>query len=279
MIPSDPVQHDCSLRAGRWQVDVLELGRARHPCSWVSPDPAMGEWMWSPINVVLARSRSETVLIDAGAGILASWWPHEGFSCDLEAALTRAGATAKEIDRVVLTHLDFDHVGGVLSGSWPDHLDPAFPGTPVVVHAQAAAAARIQDADAPLNAGTTSVRLLEAAGLLVEANDADLAPELRLRPAPGHRPGHAIVEIGPPGSEIVFLADVLHHTVHAAHPEWDALADEDVEQALATRRQLLAELAKRAAPTFAAHITAETPLLVETDKDSWRFRPYVVRDL
>jgi glyoxylase-like metal-dependent hydrolase (beta-lactamase superfamily II) len=233
--------------------------------------------MWSPINVVLARSRSETILVDAGAGILGSWWPHEGFSCDLDAALTRAGTTAEEIDRVVLTHLDFDHVGGVLSGSWPDDLEPAFPATPVVVRPQAAAAARIQDADEPLNAGTRAVRLLEAAGLLVAATDADLAAELRLRPAPGHRPGHAIVEIGPPNHEIVFLADVLHHTVHAAHPEWDALADEDVEQALATRRRLLAELATRAAPTFAAHIPAETPLVVEADQDSWRFRPYLAR--
>jgi glyoxylase-like metal-dependent hydrolase (beta-lactamase superfamily II) len=141
------------------------------------------------------------------------------------------------------------------------------------VHAEAAAAARLQAWDEPLNAATTSVRLLEDADLLVEATDADLAPELRMRLAPGHRPGHAIVEIGPPGNDVVFLADTLHHRLHAAHPEWDAVADDDVALALATRRRLLAELAERAVPVFAAHIPAEEPLLVEADQAAWRFRP------
>ena len=173
------------LRAGRWQVDVLELGQARHPWSWVSPEPEAEEWMWSPINVVLARSSSETILVDTGAGILGPWWPYEGFSCDLEGALERAGFAASEIDRIVLTHLDLDHVGGVVSGSWPDDLAPAFPGVPVIVHAEAAAAARLQAEDEPLNAATRSVRLLEDADLLVEATRGGPRTRAPLAPRPG----------------------------------------------------------------------------------------------
>jgi len=262
------------LTAGRWQVDVLELGQARHPWSWVSPEPGAEEWMWSPINVVLARSTSETILVDTGAGILGHWWPYEGFSCDLEGALERTGVAAREIDRIVLTHLDFDHVGGALSGSWPEDLAPAFPGVPVVMHAAAAAAARLEAEDEPLNAATRSVRLFEDSGLLVEATDSEVVPEFRLRAAPGHRPGHAIVKIGPPANDVVFLADTLHHRLHAAHPEWDAVADEDVELALGTRRRLLAEAAARRVPVFAAHIPAEEALLVEADEATWRFKPY-----
>jgi glyoxylase-like metal-dependent hydrolase (beta-lactamase superfamily II) len=81
------------------------------------------------------------------------------------------------------------------------------------------------------------------------------------------------VEIGSPANDVVFLADTLHHRLHAAHPEWDAVADADVELALETRRRLLAELAERAVPVFAAHIPAEEPLLVEADQAAWRFRP------
>ena len=267
-------RRDCSLEVGRWRVDVLELGLARHPRSWVWPDAGADEWMWSPINVVLARSSTETVLVDAGAGILGPWWPHEGFSCDLDHGLTRAGVSIAEIDRIVLTHLDFDHVGGVLSGAWPSDLKPAFPGVPVTLLREAVSVARTQEAHEPLNAATRSIEMLGREGLLVAAPESgELTAELCLRAAPGHRPGHATVEIGPPGHEVVFLADVLHHPVHATHPEWDSLADADVELALATRRGMLAELSQRAVPVFAAHISAAAPLRVETDGEAWRLVP------
>ena len=76
----DPPPRDLSLSVDGLRVDVLEAGRARHPGSWVSPESAVDEWLWSPINVVLVRGGGGMTLIDAGAGSLGTWWPHKGTS-------------------------------------------------------------------------------------------------------------------------------------------------------------------------------------------------------
>ena len=270
----DPPPRDLSLSVDGLRVDVLEAGRARHPGSWVSPESAVDEWLWSPINVVLVRGGGGTTLIDAGAGSLGTWWPHEGFVCDLETALARAGISSTEITKLVLTHLDFDHVGGAVVGAWPDELEEAFPGVPVTVLGDAVTAAEAADTDAPLNAATRAVAVLRGAGVLETVEDGvEITPGVRIRSAPGHRPGHALIEIGSSPARVVFIADILHHPVHAQHPEWDAFADEDVDMALRTRRAVLSELAGTGTRVFAAHIAADLPLTVRRDGEAWRFVP------
>ena len=40
--------------AGRWRVQLVEVGSGRHPGSWVGPTyPA---WYWSPINLVVLEN-------------------------------------------------------------------------------------------------------------------------------------------------------------------------------------------------------------------------------
>src|SRR5215204_1369476 len=112
-------------RAGRWHVELVEVGSGRHPGSWIGPD--YPKWYWSPINVVLLRGDHELVLIDCGAGITGSWWPFEGFRSDTEAALMDAGVAPSDVELIVLTHLDYDHAGGLLQGNWPNDLRLSFP--------------------------------------------------------------------------------------------------------------------------------------------------------
>jgi glyoxylase-like metal-dependent hydrolase (beta-lactamase superfamily II) len=273
--PGQP--RDTTLSVAGLEITVLEAGTARHPGAWVGPPPSVADWLWSPINVVLVRDGTETLLVDTAIGELGSWWPHEGLVCDLDGALARAGCSRGDVDRIVMTHLDFDHAGGLVSGAWPDGLVPAFDGVHVHVLSEAIGAARRDDPDAPLNAGTRVIAALHDAGLLVEIDDGTtIAPGVTLRSAPGHRPGHAIVELGSADEKVVFLADVLHHPLHAGHPEWDALADENVPLALATRRRILAELADTGTLVFAAHISAAEPLLVRSAGDAWIVSPRTI---
>ena len=230
------VSNSLMTEHGQWRVALLELGLAPHPGAWVGPPELFDEWLWSPVNALLVRAPGEVILVDAGSGILGSWWPFEGYHCDLAGPLAEHRLTPADVDLVVLTHFDFDHAGGLLAGSWPDALELVFRGTAVAIPAEAVAAARGEDPDAPLNVGTRLVGLLEGHGALIEVTDGtNVAPGVRLRAAPGHRPGHAMIEIEDE-EPFLFTADTLHHPVHATHPDWDGGADLQPELALATRR-------------------------------------------
>jgi glyoxylase-like metal-dependent hydrolase (beta-lactamase superfamily II) len=233
-------------------VQLLEVGSGRHPGSWVGP--TYPEWYWSPINALLLRDGDEIVLVDCGAGLTSSWWPHEGFRSDTTTALADAGVAPVDVGLVVLTHLDYDHAGGLLEGAWPDQLRLAFPHARVAVHRDAVDAAQTSDPDEQYNVGTRLVQLLEREERLVVVADGDeVAPSVRVRHAPGHRVGHMCVHIDD-SDPFVHAADTFHHEVHVAHPEWDTSSDQFPDLALETRERVLAELAATNARTVITHM-------------------------
>ncbi len=254
-----------------WRSTLLELGIAPHPGEWVGPKEHFPDWMSSPVNALLVQDDETTVLVDAGSGIASSWWPYPGYSCDTLGTLAAAGVSAAEIDLIVLTHLDFDHAGGLLTGVWPGDVQLAFPGTPVAMLDGAAQAAREADPEADLNVATGLTALLEHEGLLVETSSGnEVISGIRLTSAPGHRPGHAIVEVD--GHEpLTHMADVLHHEVHAQHPDWDGLADLEPDVALATRIRVLGQVADSGTNVVVSHVPGPDPLRIVREGDAFRF--------
>lgn len=228
--------------AGGYEVWLLCVG-------WLDFEPGdilPGEPVRGCVNALLLRGRRETLLVDAGSGPADVVWPG---AAELEGALAAAGLAPSDVDGVVLTHLDFDHAGGVLAGEWPDALEPAFPR--VIVSEVDIDVWRNRAADESTVA-TRLVHAYEAAGRLELAADGqEFRPGLRLVSAPGHREGHCVLLIG---DELVYGADVLHHAQHVEHPEWDAAFDADAAQALATRREWIARLAEAGTPVAFSHV-------------------------
>ncbi|MDG4861553.1 MBL fold metallo-hydrolase [Streptomyces sp. T-3] len=98
----------------------------------------------------------------------------------LDAALAAAGVTAADIDVVVNCHLHFDHCGG----------NPSLAGRPVLVQAKELATARAGD--------YTIDALVDFPGSVYEELDgeAEIWPDIRIVPTPGHTPGHQSLVVG-----------------------------------------------------------------------------------
>ena len=220
-----------------WDVTLISAGSLPMEDGLMAPRGELGD-IEVVSNVVLLRGAGGTVLIDTAAGGLDGSW--DGAHSDLAGALA-PHCRLEDIDTVVLTHLDFDHFGGAAE----------IPAPRIVVTRTAAAWARTWE---PEPGGLSDVFARIESRLDEVADGAEVLPGVRLVEAPGHREGHAVVEVEAADGRRVFLADVIHHPLHVEHPEWDREFDSDVALALRTRRDWLERLAGTGVPCAASHI-------------------------
>src|SRR5690606_10811269 len=128
----DLVPSRYALRIGNIDAMVVSDGVLPLPTATMATnvDPAdLAAWLdhmfmppdqfdW-PLNVMVARSGDQTILIDAGLGGQFSGFPRAGqFPRRLEAA----GIKLEDVTDVIITHMHMDHVGGLLVPEVRDRL-------------------------------------------------------------------------------------------------------------------------------------------------------------
>lgn len=283
----DLVPSRYALQVG--EIDVLVISDGVLPLSpetlAANADPAdLTAWLddrrlphdvfkW-PLNVVVVRSGTQTVLIDAGLGA-----EFPDFHAGLTARrLEAAGIDPASVTDIVITHMHFDHIGGLFADGFKGRLRPD-----VAIHLSAAEARFWKDPDFSRAAMPPSVqkqirvvadRFLDEyrSQLRLFDTENEVAPGVIARRTGGHTPGHSIVQLASNGERLTILGDSVFPD-HFDHPDWHNAFDHDPEEAVRVRIGLMRELAATGEPLVASHLSFPSLGRVAIDGDAFRYLP------
>lgn len=171
-------------------------------------------------NCVLLRDGERTVLIESGYGNKFSKKEREIFAMEDRTvlnALDEINVDASDISHVIVTHLHFDHAGGLtrLVGD-SDEIALSFPNARVIVQEQ-------EWRDAKNNRSTMTKTYLAthldpiADRVELISGAAEVLPGITVSPAPGHTWGQQAVHWADDQTAYVFPGDLCPTRAHA-HP-------------------------------------------------------------
>lgn len=190
--------------------------------------------------------------------------------------LGKLGLGVHDIHMVLCTHLHADHVGWntrLADGRWV----PTFPRARYVFGRR--------DYDffcTQAHEGLHREAWLDSVLPVVEAGRAEIVDEhavvhrelgdgIWLEPAFGHSPGSCVVHARRGGPLALFSGDTFHHPIQLLRPDLPFFADEDPQQAMATRRRLLEAHADRDTVFFPAHFAGTSAGRVRRDGAAFRY--------
>lgn len=216
-----------------------------------------GETIEVGYNVLLVDTGEQKVLIDTGTG--------QGV---LMAGLNGAGFEAADIDMVIITHGDGDHIGGI--EQYPNAQIVMPTGAWLLWTTESGRAQMVEQfiklfregMDAEKEAAMVERRAaygrdvlprLEERVQLVET-EVEFLPGFKLVLAPGHRADHTAVEISSGGETLLHIVDSMRHPVQLVQQEWTSYIDSFPEQMIVTNKGLFARAAGANALVFATHL-------------------------
>jgi len=209
------------------------------------------------------KYRNKHILIDAG------------FDPDTTpGALESIDVSPEDIDLVLLTHADRDHVAGLLMAD----------GTFTYPNAQHVISKELWD---NLSDPATLAALDDERGAFYRKllrvfedhirlcdGESEIVDGIRFIPNPGHRIGHAVYEFASEEAPLIHTGDAFFHPIFAEHPDWTNVTDSIPDQAVESRKLLVA----RAEETGATILSTHTPFpgigrLEKTDELVYQWTP------
>ena len=203
------------------------------------------------LHCPLAVDGKDVILIDTGLGDRLSPREQQIYKTarrgGLDARLREVGLEPEDVTHVVLTHLHFDHAGGVVRRGADGRLRPAFPRARHFVQRmelESAKQPRDERAVAAYRHAPECLEPLEQAGL-VEILDGPttLTPRLRVVVTGGHTPSHQCPILSAADQTFLHLGDIAPTRAHL-QPSWNQPFDLDPLETMVAKKCLLAHAAR-----------------------------------
>lgn len=204
------------------------------------------------------EANGHRILLDSG------WGKGQKVEGKTAAILKREGVEPENVTDVLLTHLDWDHIGGLVDGdkavypnatlwiSRPEYeawLEKDLPGRPDHAKALAKKVANIYK---------DRIRQFDF--------ESEILPGIKTIDASGHTPGHTAYEISSGNDKLYIGGDLLHLAqVQLQLPQLSSVYDLDPEKAAKSREKLLQRLASEKAMFAAMHIPMASPVRERSD--------------
>ena len=242
-----------------------------------------GESIETPYSYLYVDTGDHQVLIDAGAG---PFFPTTG---RLLASMAEAEISPAEIDTVIITHAHPDHIGGLLR----EDRSPAFPNAAHYVSKrewdywfsdeerakagqgpQKAFDMFFDFARGQLEPVRHLARPVEFAG-----EQAAIYPGIAVFRAPGHTPGHMVVQLSSGGERLLYIGDAVLSPLHLEHPGWLPIYDIQPEEAEVSKRLIFDMASSESCLVMGQHFPPFPSLgRVSRRREGWEWRPLWLKE-
>ena len=240
------------LQVGKFDCLIIKDGsKSRPPLSeFMAPPPEglEGYRMTMLGGLMLVEWEGSRVLIDAGNEPEYRERTHHAST-----AFREEGIAAESIDRVLITHGDPDHIGGLLTEGG----ELTYPNARAVLHQELWDAWQT-DPDRGRYFPSQAQFVRRLADLLENRVDpvrvpVDVAQGIRAIPAPGHRCGHTIYLLESMGEKLLHIGDAAFDPVFLEHPDCANVHDTEPKEACASRRMIVERAAAENLMIVASH--------------------------
>ena len=232
------------------------------------------------IQSYVIKTSHHTILVDTCVGnhksrpARPSW--HMQNSPFIE-ELASVGVRPEEVDFVLCTHHHVDHVGWntkLLDGRWV----PTFPNAKYIFSRNefelwAARYEKGETVPVPLVYEDSVLPIVEAGQAIIVEDTHQIDDGMWLEPAPGHTPGHVMLNLKSGEETALMSGDVIHHPLQLIRPEWSSRACEDPHLSAVSRTKMLERVADTNTLLCPAHFGSPTMgHVISHATDGFRYR-------
>ena len=238
---------------------------------WMSPFIDENGKLVLSMHSLIVESMGQTIMVDTCIGNdkernYPRWNRMQG---DFLEKFAAQGFTTEAVDTVLCTHMHVDHVGWntrLVDGKWA----PTFTRADYLFAEQEWNHWRVEEQEYGPVIEDSVQPIFDAGMAVLVGQEHVVTDEIRLKPTPGHTPGHVSVHIQSRGEEAIITGDMIHHPCQIKHPSWSSTADWHAEKAASTRGGFVEEAADRPVLIIGTHFSGPTAGYIVRDGDTYR---------